>query len=140
MKTNRKMYLALAFLATGSIIGGCGTKRVVETEVPHEPDNAQTPAPEKKIELSRYVVKKHDTLWAIAGKPQIYGDSFEWPLIFKTNRDLITDPDLIYPQQSFKIEKDLTITAVDEAKKLAEETPKYQPHDKPRAKLPVDYF
>jgi hypothetical protein len=50
-----------------------------------------------------YTVVKGDHLWGIAGKPQHYGNSFAWPIIYKANRDQIKNPDLIYPNQTFKI-------------------------------------
>jgi len=50
-----------------------------------------------------YTVVKGDHLWGIAGKSQHYGNSFAWPNIYKANRDQIKNPDLIYPNQTFKI-------------------------------------
>ena len=32
-----------------------------------------------------------------------YGDANKWRTIYEANRDLIKDPDLIYPGQSFRI-------------------------------------
>ena len=139
MKTNKNLNLALYLLAAGALLYGCGTKRVTESEVPNEP-NAEDHPIQKKVVVNLYTVKKRDTLWAIAGKPDNYGDSFEWPLIYKANRDKISDPDLIYPAQVFRIDKKLPADELAEAKKLADETPKYSPHHQPRKKLPVDYF
>lgn len=50
-----------------------------------------------------YDVIKGDSLWGIAGKPQTYGNPYQWPLIYKTNSDKIKDADLIYPGQQFDI-------------------------------------
>lgn len=50
-----------------------------------------------------YTVKKGDHLWGIAKKPEHYGNGFAWPVIYKANRDQIKNPDLIYPNQNFKI-------------------------------------
>lgn len=52
-----------------------------------------------------YSVMKGDTLWGIAGKNDIYGNPFEWPLIYKANAGKIHDPDLIYPGQNFSINR-----------------------------------
>lgn len=52
-----------------------------------------------------YDVVKGDSLWGISGKPQIYADPYQWPLIYKANRDQIKDADLIYPGQKLDIEK-----------------------------------
>ena len=50
-----------------------------------------------------YKVVKGDHLWGIAGKQAHYGNSFAWPIIYKANRDQIKNPDLIYPDQVFKV-------------------------------------
>lgn len=50
-----------------------------------------------------YTVVRGDHLWGIAKKPEHYGNGFAWPVIYKANRDQIKNPDLIYPDQTFKI-------------------------------------
>jgi hypothetical protein len=50
-----------------------------------------------------YSVVKGDCLWNIAKKDQHYGNGFAWPVIYQANRDQIKNPDLIYPDQNFKI-------------------------------------
>jgi LysM repeat protein len=138
MKQN-SILLTLA-LFTGVLLIGCGSaKKKDMTVVPKE----AAPAPEEKpkqVANDHYTVVKHDTLWDIAGKSSIYGDAFQWPVIFKTNRDKIQDPDLIYPKQELEIKKALTADEVEKAKKAASETPKYKPHHDPVKKLSVDYF
>ena len=57
----------------------------------------------KNSKPSSYKVVKGDCLWNIAKKPKIYGDPFKWPRIYKANKNQIKDPDLIYPNQVFKI-------------------------------------
>ncbi len=52
---------------------------------------------------SRVVVKPGDTLWAIAR--QLYGRGTRYTLIFQENSENITDPDLIFPGQKFKLPK-----------------------------------
>ncbi len=44
-----------------------------------------------------YTVVRGDCLWYIAKKKEIYGDPYLWPWIYRTNRDKIKNPDLIYP-------------------------------------------
>jgi nucleoid-associated protein YgaU len=52
-----------------------------------------------------YTVITGDYLWRIAGKADIYDDPYQWMRIYTYNRDQIKDPDLIYPDQIFKIQR-----------------------------------
>lgn len=54
-----------------------------------------------------YTVIRGDYLWKISKKPDIYGNPFQWIRIYSYNRDQIKDPDLIYPDQIFKIQRDV---------------------------------
>ena len=62
-----------------------------------------------------YTVERGDSLWAISGKSDIYGNPYQWPLIYKANRDKIKDADLIHPGQQFKIERAATQAQIDAA-------------------------
>jgi len=48
-----------------------------------------------------YVVVKGDSLSKIAKRE--YGDANKWPKIYDANRNIITNPDLIYPGQELRI-------------------------------------
>jgi len=48
-----------------------------------------------------YTVQKGDSLSKIAKHE--YGDANKWRKIFEANKDIIKDPDLIYPGQELKI-------------------------------------
>jgi nucleoid-associated protein YgaU len=50
-----------------------------------------------------YTVVRGDYLWKISKKPEIYGDPMQWMKIYTYNRELIKDPDLIYPDWVLKI-------------------------------------
>lgn len=52
-----------------------------------------------------YTVVNGDSLWAISGKSDIYGDVYQWPLIYKANSGQIKDADLIYPGQELTINR-----------------------------------
>jgi len=127
----------LAFLSCG-----CSTAKVDKTDVPQAPvtESAAAPTPTPAPTRERYEIKKGDTLWDIAGRTAMYGDSFQWPLLFKANRDVIQDPDLIYPGQNLSVERNVSQDERDGARKAASDTPVYSKHDHPRSKLPVDYF
>lgn len=55
-------------------------------------------------DIISYSVGSNDSLWSIAGRDDIYGDPYMWPLIYKLNSDKVEDPDLIFPEQVFLIE------------------------------------
>ena len=65
-------------------------------------DNLQAPAVQKKVEY--YLIKKGDTLSAIA--KQFYGKANDYPKIFEANREVIKDPNLIFPDQKIRIPLD----------------------------------
>lgn len=48
-----------------------------------------------------YVVKPGDSLSKIAQRE--YGDAHAWNAIFEANRDILKDPDKIFPGQKLKI-------------------------------------
>ena len=140
---HEKRKLILGLLVTGTLVWGCGSqKRIESTEVPTNPGSNEKASLEKAslTPSGHYLVRKHDCLWTIAGQPRIYNDSFQWPLLFKANRDEIKDPDLIYPRQDLRVEKGVSPEEVNHAKQMAMNTPKYEPHSKPRGTLPLDYF
>jgi nucleoid-associated protein YgaU len=62
-----------------------------------------------------YTVERGDSLWGISGKSSIYGDSYQWPLIYKANRDQIKDADLIYPNQVLDIDRSASSDEIDAA-------------------------
>lgn len=56
-----------------------------------------TPAPPSRT----YTVVKGDSLSRIAQRE--YGDPKLWTRLFEANRDIIKDPDLIYPGQTLRL-------------------------------------
>jgi len=55
-----------------------------------------------------YTVSNGDSLWRISGKHNVYGNPYQWPLIFRANNSQIKDADLIFPRQRFSIPHDIT--------------------------------
>ena len=51
-----------------------------------------------------YTVERGDHLWGISSKDSVYGDPYQWPLIYKANSDKIKDADLIFPGQELDID------------------------------------
>jgi nucleoid-associated protein YgaU len=64
-------------------------------------DASGVSAPVQTVTVEFYTIQKGDTLSAIA--KQFYGKSSEYPRIFEANREVIKDPDLIYPGQVIRI-------------------------------------
>lgn len=58
-------------------------------------------APEQTAEVRFHVVERGDTLSAIARR--YYGKASEYHKIFEANREVIKDPDLIFPGQKIRI-------------------------------------
>jgi len=58
----------------------------------------------KKFKLkNQHVVKKGESLWWIAKYKDQYNDPYLWPIIYKANKKMIKDENLIYPGQKFEI-------------------------------------
>ena len=61
-------------------------------------------APTQTIEVQYYTIAKGDSLWKIAEK--FYGNGSKYTGIFEENREVIKDPDLIFPGQKIRIPMD----------------------------------
>ena len=58
-------------------------------------------APPQPAPVEYYVIQKGDSLSAIAKR--YYGNAKDYPRIFEANREVIKNPDLIYPGQKIRI-------------------------------------
>ncbi len=58
-------------------------------------------APQQSTSVEYYTIAKGDTLSGIA--KQFYDNAMDYPLIFEANREVIEDPNLIYPGQKIRI-------------------------------------
>ena len=86
---------------------------------------------------SSYKVRRGDTLRIIAGRREVYNDPYQWPLIYKANRDQIRDPLQIFIGQNLVIPRTITLEEAMEARKQAGAPPPYNPP--PEAFHPSDY-
>ncbi len=86
---------------------------VAATETPAEAVEviAESPVAASEIEevleqanVEYYIIKSGDSLSKIAKK--YYGNAMEYPRLFEENREVIEDPDLIYPGQKIRIPLD----------------------------------
>jgi len=86
-----------AVLIAGNIKG---VEKVIADDLKAPP--AKPEEPEEKAEF--YEIKSGDTLGAIA--KQFYGSAGKYMKIFEANKDIISDPNKIYPGQKIKIPLD----------------------------------
>jgi nucleoid-associated protein YgaU len=121
--------VALAVSACATTKGTVPARATPEAAPKEEPKAEPAPAPkeEMKVEekqeavvvveegLTSYTVVRGDNLWDIASYRVIYGNPYEWPLIYKANSDQIKDADLIYPGQVFKIPRNMSASEVEAA-------------------------
>lgn len=56
---------------------------------------------EPEPELRYYTIERGDSLSKIA--KEVYGDYKKWTALFEANKEVIKDPDLIYPGQTIRI-------------------------------------
>jgi LysM repeat protein len=112
-------HLAVLF-ASVALASGCASTSE-EAPPPSQPA-AAAPAPAAPAAAApapaaagQYTVIRGDNLWDISAKPSIYGNPYEWPLIYKANSDQIKDADLIYPGQVLAIDANPSATDVDAA-------------------------
>lgn len=64
-------------------------------------DNIDAPAPPAEEKVEYYTIVSGDTLSGIAKKH--LGNAMDYPKIFEANREVIKDPNLIYPGQKIRI-------------------------------------
>lgn len=64
-------------------------------------DALSAPPPEAEVEVEYYEIQSGDTLSKLA--KQYYGDPMRYPEMFEANREVILDPDKIYPGQKIRI-------------------------------------
>lgn len=110
--------LAVAVIATGCASAKRAGQVATPAAAPAAAEGAPPAAPMAKAGET-YTVVRGDCLWCISEKPNIYGNPFKWPLIFKANKDQIRDADLIYPGQELTIDRNASAAAIDAAIKHA---------------------
>ena len=123
MKTSNSLkFTGLMALALGLLIGCAGTteKEPEPAQPAPEPVAAPEPAPEPTPApaapaMGQYEVSGGDNLWNISAKSDVYGNPYQWPLIYKANSDKIKDADLIFPGQVLDIDNNPTDADVNAA-------------------------
>ncbi len=120
---------AIAVKAKGKV---CRTKqKKVKVKVNKPVDNR----------VRSHTVVRGECLWWISEYDQIYGDPFQWPLIYDANRSEIdstahryghwrNEEDWIYPGQVFSIPRDMSLDEIKDARRRAGAPAPYMPPGK----------
>lgn len=114
---------AIKLLATGvaivTIATGCATSKKGEmaaAAAAAEPEAAAAPEP---MLPDSYTVAAGDHLWGISAQEKVYGNPYDWPILFSHNRAQIKDADLIYPGQVFAVPREFKPREVANAREHA---------------------
>ncbi len=75
---------------------------IVEVTEDTPPEEVMEIIEQERVEY--YIIQKGDSLSKIA--KEYYGNAMEYPRLFEANREVIEDPDLIYPGQKIRIPLD----------------------------------
>jgi hypothetical protein len=87
-------------------------------------DKAGKPQPVRERQLAVYhTVKRRETLPQIAAQSDVYNDHTLWPLLYRANRDQISDPRQIWPGQALRIPRNASRYDIVEARRYAQEHP-----------------
>ncbi|MCX7698190.1 MAG: LysM peptidoglycan-binding domain-containing protein [Candidatus Goldbacteria bacterium] len=103
---------------------GCGAKSQKISSAADEEsqvmEEAKTAA--KETLPSTYIVEAGDTLWSIAAKPEIYGNKYQWPLIYDANRDILDSYNTpLQEGQKLIIPRNVSAVEIEAAKERAKE-------------------
>lgn len=105
---------ATAQARTAIAQGEAENKKFLNSNAVAAPAPAATPAT-RPGRVNSYSVVRGDNLWNISGKSEVYADPYQWPLIYKTNRDKIKDADLIHPGQVLDVDQNASASEIDAA-------------------------
>lgn len=68
-----------------------------------------------------HTVKRGESLPQIASQQDVYNEANLWPLIYRANRDQISDPRHIWPGQVLRIPRNVTREDIQEARRYAQD-------------------
>lgn len=108
-------------------------RRLAEEKARIEAEAAAEAEARKKMEKMRlakerplvpyHTVKRGETLPQIAAQADVYNDNTLWPLLYRANRDQISDPRHIWPGQVLRIPRNASRDDIVEARRYAQERP-----------------
>lgn len=103
---------------------GCGAKSQKISSAADEESQVMEEAKVSAKETlpSTYIVEDGDTLWSIAKKPEIYGNKYQWPLIYDANRDILDSYNSpLQEGQKLIIPRNISAIEIEAAKERAKE-------------------
>lgn len=81
--------------------------------------NQQNGNADRHILPVSHTVRRGETLPQVAARNEIYNDAALWPIIYKANRDQVSDPHQLWPGQVLKIPRGFSKDDAIEARKQA---------------------
>ena len=105
---------ATAQARTAVAQGEAENRKFLNSNAVAAPEPVATPTT-RPGRVNSYSVVRGDNLWNISGKSEVYADPYQWPLIYKTNRDKIKDADLIHPGQVLDVDQNASASEIDAA-------------------------
>jgi nucleoid-associated protein YgaU len=100
---NSAIKLLTVGIAAITIASGCATAKKGEMAEAAAAPAAPAAVMAASMSPDSYTVKQNDNLWDIADMQEVYGNAFDWPIIYGHNRAQIKDADLIFSGQVFDI-------------------------------------
>ena len=88
-----------------------------------------------QLASDRYIVQPGDSLWGIAARPAIYHDPLLWPILYQGNRNLLNDPDMLYPRQEIAVPRGYSQKQEEIARQLARERGPWRLGDGPDRRI-----
>ncbi|HTP66585.1 MAG TPA: LysM peptidoglycan-binding domain-containing protein [Geobacteraceae bacterium] len=99
-------------------------KQAVAAEAAEREKKQENSRPNKERPLPAFhTVARGETLPHIAAEPDVYNDQTLWPLLYRANRDQISDPGHIRPGQTLRIPRNMNREELVEARHYAQEKP-----------------
>lgn len=122
MKKFLVVLLTVLFSAGIILFTGCGGGTKVNSAADEEGQVMDEASEQSREELpTTYIVEEGDTLATIADKAEIYGNKYQWPLIFDANKDILDDYKAIQEGQKLIIPRNVSAVEIEAAKQRAEE-------------------
>ncbi|HPD18993.1 MAG TPA: LysM peptidoglycan-binding domain-containing protein [Candidatus Goldiibacteriota bacterium] len=124
MKKNFLISLAGLLIFNILFFNGCGgTSQKISSAADEESQvMEEAKASAREALPSTYIVEDGDTLWSIAKKPEIYGNKYQWPLIYDANRDILDSYNSpLQEGQKLIIPRNVSALEIETAKERAKE-------------------